>query len=54
MGFRSTFVTDSYDIKWPRWFINKWKDVIWFKCSKELTKISHLDVDGKTGDGTAL
>ncbi len=30
MGFRSTFVTDSYDIKWPRWFINKWKDVIWF------------------------
>lgn len=30
MGFRSTFTTEDYTIKWPAWFIEKYGKHIWF------------------------
>lgn len=31
MGFRSSFVSMTFNIKWPDWFIEKYKDTIHFK-----------------------
>jgi len=31
MGIRTTFVTEDIDIKWPEWFIEKYKVFIHFK-----------------------
>lgn len=30
MGFRSTFTIEDYRIKWPEWFVDKYKDSVWF------------------------
>lgn len=30
MGFRSTFTTEDFDIKWPQWFRDKYAGSIWF------------------------
>lgn len=30
MGFRSTFATMDYAIKWPAWFVEKWKGSVHF------------------------
>lgn len=30
MGFRSTFTTEHYGIKWPDWFVEKWQKAIHF------------------------
>jgi hypothetical protein len=30
MGFRSTFVTDEFNIFWPAWFAEKYKDFVHF------------------------
>lgn len=30
MGFRSTFTTEDYAIKWPQWFIDKYAGTIAF------------------------
>lgn len=34
MGFRSTFVSQDYDIDWPEWFVDKYKDTVHFTESK--------------------
>ena len=31
MGFRSTFTTSDYSIKWPEWFKEKYKDTVAFR-----------------------
>ena len=28
MGFRSTFITEDYAPKYPKWFKDKWKDAV--------------------------
>ena len=33
MGFRSTFTTQDYFIKWPTWFREKYDGTIWFTAS---------------------
>lgn len=30
MGFRSTFTTEDYGLKWPQWFRDKYAGAIWF------------------------
>lgn len=30
MGFRSTFTTGDYFLKWPQWFCEKYSGKIWF------------------------
>jgi hypothetical protein len=30
MGFRSTFTTSDYNIKWPEWFFEKYKERVLF------------------------
>lgn len=34
MGFYSTFVTEDAYIEWPDWFIEKYKDWVYFKDNK--------------------
>ena len=31
MGFRSTFTTSDYSIKWPEWFKEKYRDTVAFR-----------------------
>lgn len=31
MGFRSTLTTEDYNIMWPDWFVEKYKDFIHFR-----------------------
>lgn len=35
MGYRSTFVTEHIYIKFPDWFIEKWKDAVHFQVRPE-------------------
>ena len=32
MGFRSTFTTEDYPIKWPEWLREKYANAIWFNA----------------------
>ena len=35
MGFRSTFVTEQYNIHWPDWFVKKYEDSVWFHTDQK-------------------
>ena len=46
MGFRSTFTTQDYHIKWPQWFLDKYAKNIWF--TKDSIGPLHSICEGKT------
>ncbi len=30
MGFRSVFISEHYSIEWPAWFVERWKESVFF------------------------
>ena len=45
MGFRSTFVSQDYHKLWPQWFIDRWKEYVYFDS---VTGIIASSMEAKT------